>query len=137
MRLRELKGFNTEGTENTERIKREEPVVGQLKILRPFRRLDLGLMRSNENYRGFHMKRRIVLWATVGLLVGCVWVAYAFLTAPDIEQRSAANMVVHVLAYVACPIIAVGPRFYWIPLVNAATYALLGFARESIRGISK
>lgn len=79
------------------------------------------------------MKKRIVLWALVGLLVGCVWVAYAFATASDIEQRSAANTVAQVLAYVTCPIIAGGPRFYWIPLANAATYALLGFAWESIR----
>ena len=29
------------------------------------------------------MKRRIVLWATIGLLVGCVWIAYAFANTPD------------------------------------------------------
>ena len=110
--------------------------MGQFEILPPLRRLDSSMLRDNENYRGFRMKRRIVLWAMVGLLVGCVWVAYAFATAPDIEQRSAANTVVQVLVYVTCPIIAVGPRFYWIPLVNAATYALLGFAWESIRKIS-
>jgi len=94
------------------------------------------MIRDNESRRDFHMKRRIVLWAMAGLLVGCAWVAYAFATVPDIEQRSSANTVVQVLAYVTCPIIAVGLRFYWIPLVNAVTYALLGFARESIRRIS-
>jgi hypothetical protein len=79
------------------------------------------------------MKRRIVLWATIGLLVGGVWVVYAFATAADYEQRSAANRVVQVLAYATCPIVIAGPRFYWVPLANAATYALLGLALELFR----
>jgi hypothetical protein len=72
------------------------------------------------------MKRRVVLWAIIGFFVGCVWVAYAFATAPDYEQHSATNRAIQVLAYATCPIIAAGPRFYWVPLANAVTYALLG-----------
>ena len=80
------------------------------------------------------MKRRIVLWATIGLLVGCVWVAYAFASTPDVEiQRSAVSWAVQVFAYVTCPIIAAAPRFYWVPLGNAASYALLGSALELVR----
>lgn len=79
------------------------------------------------------MKRRIVLWAIIGFFVGCVWVAYAFATAPDYEQRSAANRVAQVLAYATCPIIVAGPRFYWVPLANTATYALIGLTLELIR----
>jgi hypothetical protein len=79
------------------------------------------------------MKRRIVLWATIGLFVGGVWVAYAFATVPDYEQRSAVNSVVQVLAYAACPIVISGLRFYWVPPANAAAYALLGLALEFLR----
>jgi hypothetical protein len=79
------------------------------------------------------MKRRIVWWAIIGFFVGCVWVGYAFATAPDYEQRSAANSVVQALAYATCPIIAAAPRFYWIPLANAATYAFLGLILQFVR----
>ena len=79
------------------------------------------------------MKRRVVLWATVGLLIGCIWVVYAFAAAPDVEvQRSVGNWALQVFAYATCPATAAGPRFYWIPLANAATYALLGVALELI-----
>ena len=79
------------------------------------------------------MKRRVVLWAIIGLLVGSIWAAYAFATAPDIEiQKSVADWTVEVIAYASCPIIAAGPHFYWIPLANAVTYALLGYALELV-----
>jgi hypothetical protein len=60
-------------------------------------------------------------------------VVYALATAPDYEQRSSANRAVQVLAYVTCPIVAAAPRFYWVPLANAATYTLLGLSLEFIR----
>jgi len=79
------------------------------------------------------MKRRVLLWAITGLLVGCAWVAYAFATFPDVEQPSTINRVIQAFAYSSCPIIAIGPRFYWVPLVNAVTYAVLGFALGAVR----
>jgi hypothetical protein len=80
------------------------------------------------------MKRRIALWAILGLVVGCVWVAYAFATTPDVEvQQPIGDKAVQVIAYVTCPIVAAGPYFYWVPFVNAASYALLGFVWESMR----
>ena len=79
------------------------------------------------------MIKRMILWAVIGLLVGCSWVAYAFETVPDYEQRSEADRVISVLAYATCPIIAAAPRFYWIPLANATTYALLCFGLELTR----
>jgi hypothetical protein len=78
------------------------------------------------------MKRRIVLWAILGFFVGCGWVAYAFATAPDYEQRSVANRVIQMLAYATCPIVITRARFYWVPLANTATYALLGLTLELI-----
>jgi hypothetical protein len=79
------------------------------------------------------MKRQVVLWAIIGFFVGCVWVAYAFATAPDYEQHSATNRTIQVFAYATCPIIASGARFYWVPLANAVTYALLGLSLKLIR----
>jgi len=70
--------------------------------------------------------KRIVLWATMGFFVGCVWVVYAFATAPDYEQHSATNRAIQVLAYATCPILATGTRFYWVPFANGMTYAVLG-----------
>ena len=70
----------------------------------------------------------------LGLVVGCVWVAYAFATAPDVEiQRSVGDKALQVLAYATCPIVVGGLPFYWVPPANAASYALLGFAWEAMR----
>jgi hypothetical protein len=41
--------------------------------------------------------------------------------------------VVQVLAYITCPAAAFGILFYWVILLNAATYALLGLVVESLR----
>jgi hypothetical protein len=80
------------------------------------------------------MKCRIALWTMLGLSVGCAWVAYAFATAPDVEtRRSTGDVAIQVLAYATCPIAAAGLRFYWVPFVNAASYALLGFVWEKMR----
>ncbi len=79
------------------------------------------------------MSRRVAIWVAIGIVVGGAWVAYAFATAPDYETRSATNRAVQVVAYATCPILATGPRFYWVPLANAATYGLLGFCFELIR----
>jgi hypothetical protein len=78
------------------------------------------------------MKRRIAIWAIIGFFVGCVWVAYAFATMPDYEQRSVANSIIQALAYATCPIVITRARYYWVPLANTATYALLGLALELI-----
>lgn len=84
------------------------------------------------------MKRRIAFWATGGFLVACGWMAYAFVTAPDIELRlSIVDRGIHALAYITCPVIAVGVRIYWAPLANAASYAIVGLLWESICRDSK
>jgi hypothetical protein len=74
----------------------------------------------------------------VGLLVGCGWVAYAFVNAPDIEVRlSVMDRVVQVVAYLTCPILAVGLTWHWMPLVNAATYGLIALLWQANREKSK
>ena len=84
------------------------------------------------------MRRRILLWALAGLLVSFGWTAYAFFTAPDIEvQLSIVDRGIQALAYLTCPIIATGVRYYWVAPANAVSYALLGLLWESIRRKSK
>ena len=49
------------------------------------------------------VKKRVAVWTGLGLLVGCLWVSYALVTAPDDEQHSAANQAVQAVAYISCP----------------------------------
>jgi hypothetical protein len=80
------------------------------------------------------MKKRMALWTMVGFLVACGWIGYAFATLPDYEPPpSLTNRSMQALAYLTCPILAVGVRFYWVPFANAATYALLGLLFQFVR----
>lgn len=84
------------------------------------------------------MKRRIILWATTGFVVGGAWVVYAFLTAPDVDARlGVADRLIQALAYATCPIIIAGMPYYWVLPANTITYAPVGLLWESIRRNSK
>jgi hypothetical protein len=80
------------------------------------------------------MKRRMAVWAMAGFLVACGWIVYAFATLPDYEPpANVTNRTVQVLAYLTCPILAAGVRFYWVPFTNAATYSLIGLLFQLVR----
>jgi hypothetical protein len=80
------------------------------------------------------MRKRILFWALAGFLVGCGWTAYAFFTAPDVEvQLSAADRIIRTVAYLTCPAIATGLRWYWILPLNAAIYGLIGLLWQARR----
>jgi uncharacterized RDD family membrane protein YckC len=80
------------------------------------------------------VKRRIIIWASAGLLVASCWTLYAFATAPDYEiPLTSTERVVHTLACVTCPIVLAGVYFYWVIIANAATYALIGLIVEMLR----
>lgn len=80
------------------------------------------------------MKRRIAIWAIVGLLVACGWTLYAFATAPDYEiPMTLTERVIWAFAVATCPIILAGVYFIWVPPVNAVTYALIGLIVEKLR----
>jgi len=83
------------------------------------------------------MKTRIGVWTAAGVIAACVWVAYAFATAPDIEvPLSFGDHIVRALAYATCPPLALGVGFPWVVPANGAVYALFGLVVEAFRGKS-
>jgi len=79
------------------------------------------------------MSRRILMWAAAGFSVAAFWAAYLL---PNSIARVPAA---YALARVSQPVVLlvsyfnVGLRFYWVALLNATTYALIGFAIEIVR----
>jgi uncharacterized RDD family membrane protein YckC len=83
---------------------------------------------------GSGVKRRIIIWASTGLLVAGCWSLYAFATAPDYEiPMTLTERFVWTLACITCPIVLAGVYFYWVLIANAATYALVGLIVETLR----
>ena len=87
------------------------------------------------------MKRRVALWAGVGYLeAGCL-VIYTFATLPDSLMVSLREPVVRAALYLSCPVSYAGRyypiKFWWVLLVNAATYAAIGSILEVLRAKSK
>ena len=82
------------------------------------------------------MKLRIALWTFAGLLVAGGWWLYVFATAPTPLTM---NPILWTLARYSCPVVLAGFYFhfgvsvYWVLIVNAATYALLGLIVETLR----
>jgi hypothetical protein len=76
------------------------------------------------------MKLRIAIWTGVGALIVVLWTLYISATSPT----PLGNL--WTLAYLTCPI-ALAHRyplsFYFVLLVNAATYALIGTVVETTR----
>ena len=83
------------------------------------------------------MRNKIAVWATVGFLIACCWVAYTFLVSPDILLASLRNSAVQALQLLSFPLSFLFRRFpihfWWVPLINAATYAVIGLIFELLR----
>ena len=83
------------------------------------------------------MKSRVAIWATVGFVVASCWAAYAFVTPPDSFLLSLREPLVRAALYLSCPISYAGRyypiKFWWVLLINAATYAALGLIVEGLR----
>ena len=81
------------------------------------------------------MKIRIVMWASAGFLIAGFWALYFLPTAP---APASADMI-WILARLTCPIAFVSSYFhvpigiYEVFVANAATYALVGLAVETLR----
>jgi hypothetical protein len=73
------------------------------------------------------------MWAAAGFSVAAFWAAYLL---PNSIARAPAA---YALARVSQPVVLlascfnVGLRFYWVALLNATTYALIGLAIEMVR----
>lgn len=79
------------------------------------------------------MKQRIAIWAAVGFLVAGCWAVYAMVSGPPALSHGDPMLI---LAEITCPIAFLRNHpisLVWVLLVNAATYALIGFIVESIR----
>jgi hypothetical protein len=79
------------------------------------------------------MKRRIAIWSGLGALVVVVWRVYISAT---LSNPLGTGGVGRALVYLTCPI-AIASRhpqgFYFVLVVNAATYALAGVVVETMR----
>lgn len=81
------------------------------------------------------MKNRIAIWATVGFLVAGGWAVYFALANKD----NPINPIVNALTRVTCPVgmasmyLHFPISVYWVLVVNAATYALVGLIVETLR----
>ena len=82
------------------------------------------------------MKYRIGMWASVGFLVAGCWALYASTRAIPLTS---ADPILFALARLTQPIVFAGFYFHfglyfsWVLLANAATYALIGVAVETLR----
>ena len=80
------------------------------------------------------MKQRIAIWALLGFLIACCWVAYTFLVPPDHLMVSLRQPAVQALAFASSPVAFAFRRFpihfWWVPFINAATYAGIGLIFE-------
>ena len=83
------------------------------------------------------MKRRITIWTSAGFLVACGWIVYTFVVTPEFLGMSLRQPLVEAAAYTTCPITYAGRHFplhfWWIPPINAATYAVAGLIAEMLR----
>jgi hypothetical protein len=79
------------------------------------------------------MKLRIAIWSGLGALVVVVWTVYISVT---LSNPLGTAGVGRALVYLTCPIAIAGQhpqKFYFVLVVNAATYALAGVVVETTR----
>jgi hypothetical protein len=80
------------------------------------------------------MKLRIAIWLVLGALVVVAWRVYISAT---LSNPLGAGGVGRALVYLTCPIAIASlhhpQKFYFVLVVNAATYALAGVVMETTR----
>jgi hypothetical protein len=83
------------------------------------------------------MKHRIAIWAALGFLIACCWVLYTFAASPEYLHASLKSPLIQAVAYISCPVIYAGAHFplhfWWVPVINGATYATIGLILEMLR----
>lgn len=77
------------------------------------------------------------MWGSVGFLIATCWVIYTFVTPPEALGAALRQPLVEAAAWTTCPISYAGRyfpiHFWWLPPINAATYALVGLFVEMLR----
>ena len=85
------------------------------------------------------MKRRIAIWTGIGFFTAWAWVLYTFVASPEEIIFAMREPLVLALAYASCPIIFAARsfplHFWWVPPINAASYALIGVVAETFIGL--
>jgi hypothetical protein len=79
------------------------------------------------------MKLRIAIWSGLGALVVVLWRLYISVT---LSNPLGTDGVGRALIYLTCPIAIASQhpqKFYFVLVVNAATYALVGVVVETTR----
>ena len=84
------------------------------------------------------MRIRIAIWAAAGALVVVLWLIYIQATiGTPLQNPGGSHGVGWALICLTCPIALAGRRypetFYFVLMVNAATYALVGVVVETTR----
>jgi len=77
------------------------------------------------------MNRRVGLWALIGFSVACSWVVIGLFTWPNFNLGHPPLVAITAPAAFLGSVIPLA--FYWFILLNAAIYALFGFATEALR----
>jgi hypothetical protein len=83
--------------------------------------------------RGGDVKLRIAIWSGLGALVVIVWRVYISAT---LSNPLGTDGIGRALVYLTCPIAMANQhpqKFYFVLVVNAATYALAGVVFETMR----
>ena len=81
------------------------------------------------------MKYRIAIWAGVGLLIAACWGLFFAMA----SKGNPVDPIVKTLARLTCPVGIAASYFhfpislYWVLIVNAATYAIVGLMVEMLR----
>ncbi len=79
--------------------------------------------------------RKLWIWALVGFVVACCWVAIGAIAGPSYNLGRSA------LVSITAPASFLGRRvalsFYWFILLNAVTYAVIGFGTEVVRRLHR
>jgi hypothetical protein len=83
------------------------------------------------------MRRRIAIWASLGFLIASSWILFIFVAGPENLNMAMREPAVEAVAFASCPIAFAGRHFplpFWcVPLINAATYSMIGLIAEALR----
>ncbi len=79
------------------------------------------------------MKRRLGLWALMGLAVACCWFFISLILPPAYMYNLGHSSIVAITAPASLLGRAMPLKYYWFILLNGVAYALLGLASELFR----
>jgi hypothetical protein len=82
------------------------------------------------------MKKRVFIWAALGFILACCWVGYTFVVSPDHLLMSLRKPAVQAFEFISFPMVFLARfpiHFWWVPFINAGTYAAVGLIFELLR----